>query len=121
MSHFITETLPLVGFGCLGILFMVFSKINDINKKPENDQWTFNQTMKYFFRKEWASYGASITTVFIAAFTHDEWLVWFSPDGKLSTLAEVPIGVKLGMVVFGMVGHYLLYKFVLGKLDKRQP
>lgn len=121
MSHFITETVPLIGFGSLGILFMVFSKINDLNKKPENDALTFNQTMSKFFKKEWAAYGASFTTVLIAAFTYDEWLQWFDPeDGKLSKLAEVPIGVKLGMVLFGMVGHYLIYKFVLGKLDKQK-
>lgn len=121
MSHFLTETLPLIGFGSLGILFMVFSKINDLNKKPENELLTFNQTMNKFFKKEWAAYGASFTTVLIASMTHDEWLVWFSPEGKLGKLSEVPIGVKLGMVCFGMIGHYILYKFVLGKLDKQQP
>lgn len=121
MSHFITETLPLIGFGSLGILFMIFSKVNDINKKPENDLFNFKQILAIFFKREWAAYGASFTTVVIAAMTHDEWLIWFSPEGKLSKLSEVPIGVKLGMVCFGMVGHYILYKFILGKLDKAQP
>jgi hypothetical protein len=119
MSHFLTETLPLIGFGSLGILFMVFSKVNDLNHKPENDLIDFKQVMRKFLTKEWAAYGASFTTVLIASMTHDEWLIWFSPDGKLSKLAEVPIGVKLGMVAFGMVGHWVLYKFVLGKLDKK--
>ena len=118
MNHFIQETLPLILFGLSGILFMVFTKINDLNHKPENDALTFKQTMKKFFRKEWASYGASVTLVFIASCTHDEWMVWFT-TGKLSKIVEVPLGVKLAMVAFGMVGHYLLYKFWLGKLDKQ--
>ena len=119
MNHFFTETLPLITYGLLGILFMVFAKINDLNHKPENDKLNFGQTMSKFFNKEWASYGASVTLIVIASLTHEEWLVWFSPDGKLGRFAEVPIGVKLGMVMFGMIGHYLLYKFVLGKLDKK--
>jgi hypothetical protein len=118
MSNFISETLPLIGFGSLGILFMVFSKVNDLNNKPENDGLNFKNVLSKFFKKEWAAYGASFTTVLIAAFTHEEWLVWFQPEGKLSSLATVPVGVKIGMVLFGMVGHYLIYKFVLGKMDK---
>ncbi len=119
MNNFVTETLPLIFFGISGIVFMVFTKINDLNHKPENDALNFSQTMNLFFRKEWASYAASVTVVLIASLTHDEWLQWFAPDGKLAAVASVPIGVKLGMVMFGMVGHYLLYKFVLGKLDKK--
>ncbi len=118
-SHFISETLPLFGFGCLGILFMVFSKINDLNHKPENDNLNFWGTTAKFFRREWAAYGASLTLILLASFTHDEWLVWFSPEGKIGKIVEVPLGVKLGMALFGMVGHYFLYKFWLGKMDKQ--
>lgn len=118
MNHFITETLPLVGFGMLGIIFMVFSKVNDLNQQPENDALNYKQVLYKFFRKEWASYGASVTLVFMASLTHDEWLTWFSPEGKLSKLVEVPIGVKIGMTLFGMVGHYFIYKFWLGKMGK---
>ena len=121
MHHFISETLPLVGYGLLGIFFMVFSKINDLNHRPENDLLTFKQTMYKFFRKEWASYGASIILVLIASLTHDEWLVWFSPEGKLGKLAEVPIGIKIGMVVFGMVGHFVIYKYVSEKSGNNKP
>lgn len=117
MNHFIAETLPLFGFGIAGILLMMFTKINDLNHKPENDLLSFSQTMKQFFRKEWASYGASVTLVGIASFTHDEWLVWFT-SGKASAVIDVPLGVKLAMAFFGMAGHYFLYKFWLGKLDK---
>lgn len=118
MSHFIHETLPLIEFGVGGIALMMFSKINDLNHKPENDLLTFGQTMNKFFKKEWASYFASITLVIIAAATHDEWIVWFRPGGKLENVTEVPLGVKLCMTLFGMIGHYILYKFLLGKLDK---
>jgi hypothetical protein len=119
MSHLISETLPLIGFGLAGILFMVFTKINDLNKKPENDLLSFNQVMSKFFRKEWAAYGASVTLVFITAFSHDEWITIFAPDGKLGKIVEVPFGVKLGMVFWGAVGHYVLYKFWLGKMEKQ--
>lgn len=118
MQHFIKETLPLILFGLSGIVFMIFTKVNDLNHKPENDALNFRQTLKKFFRKEWASYGASVTLVFIAAFSHDEWLLWFT-TGKLSTIIEVPLGIKLAMACFGAMGHYLLYKFWLGKLDKQ--
>lgn len=117
MNHFVTETLPLITFGLAGILLIIFSKINDLNHKPENDALSFGQTMQKFFRKEWASYAASITLVCIAASSHDEWIGWFT-TGKLSNVVEVPLGVKLCMTLFGMVGHYAIYKFLLGKLDK---
>lgn len=119
MQHFLTETFPLLLFGFGGIVFMMFVKINDLNKKPENDSLTFKQTMEKFFKKEWASYGASATLVLITAFAHDEWIVWFAPGGKLGKLVEVPLGIKLGMVLWGAIGHYLLYKFWLGKLEKQ--
>lgn len=118
MNHFVESTLPLIGFGLAGILLMVFSKINDLNHRPENDLLSFNQVLSKFFRKEWASYGASVTMVCIAAFSHDEWIKWFVKGGKLESVVEVPLGVKLCMTLFGMVGHYFLYKFLLGKLDK---
>lgn len=118
MSHFLNETAPLFGYGFLGIVFMIFSKVNDLNKKPENDALDFWGVMSKFFKKEWAAYGASLTIVLIASLTHDEWIVWFSADGKLGQLVEVPLGAKLGMVLYGMVGHYFLYKYWLGKMDK---
>lgn len=104
--HFITETLPLIGFGALGILLSMFIKINDINKA--NDNYTFNQVIGMFFHKEWASYGASFTVVLIAAFTHDEWL---KNDQFMGY-------VKLSAVAFGFLGQHLLYKFWLGKMEK---
>jgi hypothetical protein len=118
MNHFLNETLPLLLFGCGGILIMILAKINDLNHKPESDGLNFWDVLRKFFAKEWASYAASFVVVLVTASSHDEWLQWFAPDGKLSKLAEVPLGIKLGMVMFGMVGHWLLYKFVLGKMDK---
>lgn len=117
MSHFVSETLPLISFGLAGILLIIFKKINDLNKKPENDLLTFSQTMQKFFRKEWASYGMSITLILICAFTHDEWIRWFEAGGKLEQVAEVPLGVKLCMTMFGFSSQYICY-FILGKLDK---
>jgi hypothetical protein len=119
MHHFATETLPLIAFGILGIMVMIFVKINDLNHKPENDLLNFNDVLRKFFRKEWASYAVSITIVIIASFTHDEWMVWFKEGGKLNSIVDVPLGVKLCMALFGAVGHHLMYKFWLGKLDKQ--
>lgn len=118
MNHFINDTLPLILFGLSGILIMVLVKINDLNHKPETDGKSFSQVMSLFFKKEWASYCASLVIVLLTSFSHDEWLKWFEDGGKLASVAYVPIGVKLGMAGFGMLGHYFLYKFVLGKLDK---
>jgi hypothetical protein len=119
MSHFIQETLPLLLFGLAGVFLMVFVKINDLNHLPENDLLTWRQTVSKFFRKEWASYGVSITIVCITSFSHEEWILWFKDGGKLASIVDVPLGAKLAMSLFGAVGHYLLYKFWLGKLDKK--
>ena len=122
MTHFFSDTLPLIGFGLSGILIMILTKINDLNHKPENNDKNFKDIMSQFFKKEWAAYGASVTVVVLASLTHDEWLPMFSEGGKLSGFIEnVPIGVKVGMIFFGMVGHYFLYKFWLGKMDKITP
>lgn len=116
--HFLSETLPLIVFGLAGIMVMILVKINDINHRPETDNLNYGDVLKIFFKKEWASYAVSILLVLITAYTHDEWIIWFT-SGKLSSVVgDVPIGVKLAMVLWGMIGHYLLYKYVLGKLEK---
>ena len=117
MNHFIAETLPLFGFGLAGILIMLFTKINDLNHKLENEALSFNQTMTKFFRREWASYCVSLLIVGAASCSHDEWLPLLT-SGKASAIIDVTLGVKMGMLFFGMMGHYFLYKFFLGKLDK---
>lgn len=112
MNHFIHQTLPLIEFGLGGILLMILVKVNDLNHLPENDLLTWRQVISKFFRKEWASYFASITLVVISACSHDEWLIWFT-SGKLSELTSgIPLGVKLAMTLWGMIGHYLLYKWL---------
>lgn len=122
MNHFLTDTLPLIGFGLGGIILMMFIKINDLNQKPENNDKNFADVMRLFFRREWAAYGASVTLVVLTSLTHEEWLPWFADGGKLSGLVEnVPLGAKVGMIMWGMMGHYLLYKFWLGKMDKYKP
>lgn len=113
MSHFLTETLPLFGFGFLGVLIMALVKMNDINKM--NDQYTFKIVVNKFLSREWPSYVLSIVIVFATCTTHEEWLVWFKDGGALSKVAEVPIGVKLAMILWGVVGQYFLYK-MLGKM-----
>lgn len=113
MSHFITDTLPMIGFGIAGILVMAFIKMNDINNR--NESYTFGIVWNLFLRREWPSYGLSIIVVFITAFTHDEWIVWFTGE-KIKI--DVPIGVKLGMVVWGAFGQYLIYKR-FGKMAKQ--
>ena len=94
MSQFAASTLPLILFGLAGILFMVFSKVNDLNHKPENEFLTWRQVLSKFFRKEWAAYGASITLVCIGAASHDEWIGWFKEGGKLENVVEVPLGAN---------------------------
>ncbi len=113
MHHFLTETLPLFGFGILGILIITFVKMNDINQM--NDNYTFKIVVTKFLSREWPSYCLSILIVFVTCLTHDEWLQWFADGGPLQKVAEVPIGVKLAMVLWGIAGQYFLYK-VLGKM-----
>ena len=114
MSHFLIETLPLFGFGFSGVLIMAFIKMNDINNR--NESYTFKIVFHKFMSREWPSYGLSILVVLIASLTHDEWLKWFT-TGKLKDIIEVPVGVKIAMILFGIVGQYFIYK-KFGKLAK---
>lgn len=113
MHHLLNETLPLFGFGFLGVLIMAVVKMNDINKM--NDHYTFKIVINKFLSREWPSYLLSILIVFVTCLTHDEWISWFEDGGSLSKVAEVPIGVKLAMVLWGISGQYFLYK-ILGKM-----
>lgn len=113
MNHFLTETLPLFGYGFLGVMIMALVKMNDINKM--NDQYTFKIVVNKFLSREWPSYSLSLVIVLVTCLTHDEWIVWFQDGGKLANVADVPLGVKLAMVLWGIVGQYFLYK-VLGKM-----
>jgi hypothetical protein len=116
MNHFITDTLPLIVFGLTGVMITILIKINELNHRPENDAVTFQQILRKFFHREWAAYGTSVLVVLATAFSHDEWLVWFSTGGRLNI--GVPIGIKIAMIAWGMLGQWLLYKFVFGKIDK---
>jgi hypothetical protein len=113
MHHFIAETLPLFGFGILGICIMALVKMNDINNM--NDNYTFKIVTAKFLSREWPSYALSILIVLVTCLTHDEWLSAFADGGPLAKIAEVPIGVKLAMVLWGIAGQYFLYK-LLGKM-----
>jgi len=108
MSHFLVETLPLFGFGFLGVLGMAFVKMRDINDM--NEDYTFKITFNKFMQREWPSYGLSLVIILLTSLTHEEWIVWFAPDGKLGKITEVPIGVKLGMAAWGALGQYFIYK-----------
>lgn len=108
MSHFLIETLALFGFGFLGVLIMAFVKMKDINDM--NDEYTFSITFNKFIGREWPSYGLSIVIILATCLTHEEWLVWFEPGGALGKLSEAPIGVKIGMIGWGALGQYFIYK-----------
>lgn len=108
MSHFLTETLPLFGFGFLGILIMAFVKMKDINDMVED--YTFSIVFNKFIQREWPSYGLALVVIIATSLTHDEWLTWFTDGGALSKFAEVPIGVKIGMIGWGCLGQYFIFK-----------
>ena len=114
MQHFINCTLPLFGFGFLGILIMAFIKMNDISKR--SDTYTFGNVFPRFIRREWPSYGLSLIVILITALTHDEWINIFVQ--KFSESFGIPVGIHLAMVLWGLAGQYLIYK-KLGKLAKQ--
>lgn len=107
----------LFGFGFLGVLIMAFVKMNDLNKRSETT--TFKSVLSEFIRREWPSYGLSLSIILTTALTHDEWLKIFK-SGKIpgGDFFDVVGGyVKLSMVAWGAIGQYLIYKW-LGKMNK---
>jgi hypothetical protein len=117
MQHFLIDTLPLFGFGFLGILIMAFIKMKDISDM--NETYNFKMAVDKFMSREWPSYGLALVIIFTTALTHDEWLVWFERNGRLASLSEVPLGVKLSMVFWGCLGQYFIYKKI-GKMKTPQ-
>lgn len=119
MNNFFSETLPLFGFGILGILIMALVKMNDINKR--NESYTFWLVVRKFSQREWPSYSLSLVIIFTAALTHEEWIPLLVSKKIPDTEVFNEIGglLKLSMVAVGCVGQYFIYKR-LGKLTKEQ-
>ncbi|MBL7737577.1 MAG: hypothetical protein JNK14_00025 [Chitinophagaceae bacterium] len=110
MNHFVDQTLPLFGFGFIGILIMAFVKMNDINQMNEN--YTFSIAFHKFISREWPSYGLAIVVVFATALTHEEWMRLLK-SGKLSidqTISIIGGYLKLSMIAWGALGQYFIYK-----------
>jgi hypothetical protein len=113
------EILQIIGCGLLGIFLAMFFKMQDITNANEN--LNFKQVAALFFKKCWASYGASITTVLIYAITHENWATLFTGENESASHSLISrlIGMVMLMGVFiGFLAQYGAYRFLLPKIDK---
>lgn len=119
MKHLEQITLPLFGYGVLGILIMAFAKMIEINSSSKDH--SFKGVFKKFITKDWPAYGMSILIMIGLVLTHDEWMSLKDSendavDGKIKALAGMP---KLFMIFSGMILHWAIYKYWLGKYKTR--
>lgn len=111
------EVLQIIGTGLLGVFLAMFFKMQDITNANEN--LDFKQVSYLFFKKCWASYGASVTTVLLYAITRNNWIELFvKPEESDSILNKVLGMVMLMGALVGFLAQYGAYRFLLPKVDK---
>jgi hypothetical protein len=111
------EALQIIGTGLLGVFLAMFFKMQDITNANEN--LDFKQVASLFFKKCWASYGASITTVLLYAITRDNWIELFvKPSESQSMISKILGMVMLMGALVGFLAQYGAYRFLLPKVDK---
>ena len=111
------EALQIIGTGLLGVFLAMFFKMQDITNANEN--LDFKQVAGLFFKKCWASYGASITTVLLYAITRDNWIELFvKPSESQSMISKILGMVMLMGALVGFLAQYGAYRFLLPKVDK---
>ena len=111
------EALQIIGTGLLGVFLAMFFKMQDITNANEN--LDFKQVAALFFKKCWASYGASITTVLLYAITRNNWIELFVKPSESHSIVDKILGmVTLMGAAVGFLAQYGAYRFLLPKVDK---
>lgn len=116
MNEFL-EILKITGTGLLGVFLAMFFKMQDITNA--NDNLNLKQVAALFFRKCWASYGASITTVLLYAITHENWIELFTGEKESHSIVTKIMGMVMLMgALVGFLAQYGAYRYLLPKVDK---
>lgn len=110
------EIIGVIGSGMLGISFVMFIKMQEIC--DANDNLNMRQVATLFFKKCWASYGASFTVVVFYAITYENWIKLFTDvKNPTSTMSQVMSMIMLVSGGIGALVQYGAYKILLKRLD----
>lgn len=113
--------LPFVGMWVImlaGVITHILAKINQINhNSPPEIMW--NDILKKFFRKEWASYGMSLIFTAIIAFSFQYMKQFNHPDNaEISKWAKwLPLAV-LVLYFIGVLNQWVFY-WILGRIQSK--
>jgi len=116
MSKEAWEIIGIIGSGMLGISFVMFIKMQEIC--DANDKLNMGQVVGLFFKKCWASYGASLTAVIFYSITHNNWvsLLTDSKNPTSTTSKVMTMTILMGALVGALV-QYGAYRILLKRLD----
>jgi hypothetical protein len=116
MHNELSEIVGIIGCGGLGISAAMFLKMQDITNA--NDNLNFKQVAALYFKKAWASYGASLTVVVLYSVTHENWIEIFTGEKDSHSIVQKITGMVMIMgALVGFVMQYGYYRFFLKKAD----
>lgn len=101
-----------------GVLTHILAKVNSINHKTD-DNIKWDDVLKKFFQKEWASYGMSLIFTCVIAYSFYYMKQFEIPDNEeISRWAKwLPLAV-IALYFIGVINQWVFY-WILGRIQSK--